>query len=99
MKFGIFLSTASTLLLAFAGTAHAADGKAVYDQSCGACHNSMSPKVGDKAAWAKLIQKGVPALVDSTIKGEGVMPPRGGHPTLSDADITAAVEYLVSKSR
>ena len=45
----------------------------------------MKPKLGDKAGW-----------VASTIKGKGAMPPRGGHPNLSDSDIKAAVEYMES---
>ncbi len=59
----------------------------------------MKPKIGDKDAWAPLIKQGTDALVASTIKGKGMMPARGGHATLSDADIKAAVEYLENKSQ
>lgn len=77
----------------------AADGKEIYAKSCAACHNAMSPKLGDKAAWEPRIKTGVDALVASTIKGKGAMPPRGGAKSLSDADIKAAVEYMVSQSK
>jgi len=76
-----------------------ADGKSVYDQNCAACHSAMAPKTGDKAAWAPLIKQGSDALTQSVIKGKGMMPPKGGHPTLSDTDIKAAVEYMISKSK
>ena len=89
---------AATALVAASG-ARAADGQAVYTQACGMCHDNIPPKIGDKAAWAPLIKQGTDALVASVIKGKGAMPARGGQANLSDADIKASVEYLVSKSQ
>jgi cytochrome c5 len=89
---------AATVLVA-AGGAQAADGQAVYNQNCGMCHNNIAPKLGDKAAWAPLIKQGTDTLVASVIKGKGAMPARAGQPSLSDADIKASVEYIVSKSQ
>ncbi|MDE2134627.1 MAG: cytochrome c5 family protein [Alphaproteobacteria bacterium] len=86
-------------VLLVASGAQAADGQAVWDPNCAACHKMMAPKFGDKAAWAPLIKQGTDALVASVIKGKGAMPARGGKPTLSDADIKAAVEYAESKSQ
>jgi cytochrome c5 len=82
--------------------APAADGKAVYDKVCVACHQisvAGSPKLGDKAAWAPRIKTGHDALVQSVIKGKGAMPPKAGNPSLSDAQIRAAVEFMVSQSK
>jgi len=76
-------------------SAHAADGEAIYNQHCAMCHNAMSPKLGDKAAWAPLLKKGTDALVESTAKGKGTMPPQS--PGISSADIKTAVEYMESK--
>jgi cytochrome c5 len=79
-------------------TAAAGAGQALYQQACMACHAAgvaNAPKLGDKAAWAPRLAQGVPALVTSAIKGKGAMPPKGGS-TASDADIKAAVEYMVS---
>ena len=42
---------------------------------------------------------GMDTLVADAIKGKGAMPPKGGNASLSDADIRAAVEFLVSKSK
>jgi cytochrome c5 len=83
-------------------TAAAADGKAVYDKVCFACHLQSvagSPKLGDKAAWAPRIQTGTDALVQSVMKGKGAMPPKAGNPALSDAEIRAAVQFMVSQSK
>lgn len=84
--------------LVAAGPVAAAEGKAVYDKTCAACHNNMAPKLGDKAAWAPRIKLGAGALTASVIKGKGAMPPKGGS-TLSDADIKGAVEYIISKAK
>ena len=82
-----------------AGSAIAADGEAVYNANCAACHKILKPKFGDKAAWEPLIKQGEDALVASVIKGKGAMPPRGGKPALSDDDIKAAVGYLVNAAK
>jgi cytochrome c5 len=80
----------------------AADGKAVYDQTCVACHAvsvAGSPRLGDKAAWAPRIQQGMDQLVQSVLKGKGAMPPKAGNSALSDAQVRAAVEFIVSQSK
>jgi cytochrome c5 len=80
----------------------AADGKAVYDKTCFACHAQSvagSPKLGDKAAWAPRLKAGTDALVQSVIKGKGAMPPKAGNPALSEGEIRAAVEFMASQSK
>jgi cytochrome c5 len=79
-----------------------ADGKAVYDKVCFACHAQSvagAPKLGDKAAWAPRIQTGVDSLMQSVIKGKGAMPPKAGNPALTDAEIRAAVEFMISQAK
>jgi cytochrome c5 len=85
-----------------AGKPGAVDGKAVYSQTCVACHAQSvagSPKLGDKAAWAPRIQQGMDMLVQSVLKGKGAMPPKGGNASLSDAQVRAAVDFMVSQSK
>ncbi|MDR3526399.1 MAG: c-type cytochrome [Rhizomicrobium sp.] len=82
-----------------ASAASAADGSAIYDANCAMCHKVLKPKTGDKAAWAPLIAQGVDTLTATTIKGKGMMPPKGGKANLSDADIKAAVQFMVDKSK
>ena len=84
------------------GKPAAADGKAVYSQTCVACHQvsvAGSPRLGDKAAWAPRIQQGMDVLVQSVTKGKGAMPPKGGNAALTDAQLRAAVEFMVSQSK
>jgi cytochrome c5 len=80
-----------------AGQVAAADGKAVFDKSCKGCHASMKPKIGDKAAWEPLIKQGADALTASVMKGKGMMPAKGT--AASEADVKAAVEYMISQSK
>jgi len=92
----------SALLFAAASGVSAADGKAIYEKTCAACHATgvaQAPKFGDKAAWAPRIQQGETALVASATKGKGVMPPKGGASTLSEAELAAAVAYMVSAAK
>jgi cytochrome c5 len=74
-----------------------AGGEALYKQSCVACHAAGvagAPKFGDKAAWAPRLQQGMPALVQSVIKGKGAMQPKGGS-SAAEPQLRAAVDYLV----
>src|SRR5712691_6341668 len=78
------------------------DGKKVYDTTCMVCHATGvagAPKLGDKAAWAPHLVHGMDALLQSALKGKGAMPPKGGNPSLSDDDVRAAVEFMVSQSK
>ena len=76
----------------------AQDGKAVYESTCIACHGigvANAPKFGDKKAWAPHLMHGVDHLYENAIKGINAMPPRGGNLTLSDADVKAAVDFML----
>lgn len=88
--------------LALAGAqAMAADGKAVYDKACVACHASGvagAPKFGDKAAWAPRIATGKDALLASVLKGKGAMPPKAGT-TLGEEDLKAAIDHMVGAAK
>jgi cytochrome c5 len=78
------------------------DGKKVYDTVCTACHTpgaAGAPKFGDKAAWAPRIKTGMDALYASALKGKNAMPPKGGNAALGDADVKAAVDYMVAAGK
>jgi cytochrome c5 len=82
--------------------APAGSGKATYDSVCGVCHAAGvagAPKFGDKAAWAPRVKGGKDALYASAAKGKGAMPPKGGNPSLADADVKAAVDYMVGAAK
>ena len=79
-----------------------ADGKKVYESTCIACHGAgvaNAPKFGDKKAWAMHLMHGTEHLYENALKGLGAMPPRGGNLTLSDADVKAAVDYMVRAAK
>ena len=84
-----------------AAVAAESSGESVYTGACGACHSTgalNAPKVGDTAAWEPRIAQGLEALVSAAVNGKNAMPARGGQPALSDADIRAAVEYMLEKT-
>ena len=83
-------------------TAPKADGEAVYKKTCFACHATGvagSPLFGNKELWAPRIATGMDALYGSALKGKGVMPPKGGNFSLSDDEVKAAVDYMVSNAK
>lgn len=95
-------STATTATAAAKPAGGAADGKKTYDAVCAICHApgvAGAPKTGDKAAWKPRIAQGKDMLYTNAIKGKNLMPPKGGAASLPDADIKAAVDYLVSQSK
>ncbi|MBC5764019.1 c-type cytochrome [Ramlibacter albus] len=97
MKFAVQALVAAVALGAGV-TAMAADGKAVYEKTCVACHAAgvaNAPKLGDKAAWAPRVATGKAALVASVKTGKGAMPPKAGNAALTDDEITAAVDFML----
>jgi cytochrome c5 len=94
-------AAAATATAAAPAAAAGGNGKALYDATCAVCHGAGvagAPKLGDKAAWAPRIAQGLPTLQSNAIKGKGAMPPKGGSPA-PDADINAAVDYMVNASK
>lgn len=97
MKTRMLVVTGVIGALLSAGPAVAADGKAVWDKSCAGCHAMMAPKIGDKAAWAPFVKLGAEQVTAVVVKGKGAMPPKGT--AASEADVKAAVEYILSQMK
>lgn len=77
-------------------------GQNTYNAVCTGCHSTGAlgaPKLGDKAAWAPRIAQGMQVLYNSALKGKKSMPAKGGNASLSEADVTATVDYIVAASR
>lgn len=81
-------------------------GQQVYQATCVVCHGAGiagAPKLDDKGQWAKRIAKGVDTLYASAVNGvtgsAGAMPAKGGNPALSNAEVKAAVDYMVAQSK
>lgn len=76
----------------------AADGEAVYAGLCKACHEAgvaEAPIAKSEQMAARLDEKGLDTLVSNAVNGLNAMPPRGGNPALTDAQIRAAVEFML----
>lgn len=79
-----------------------ARGQQIYRQACAFCHDkgvAGAPKTGDIPAWNPRLAQGMDALYAAAVRGKGAMPAKGGNPSLGDADVKAAVDYLVAQSR
>ena len=102
MKKIVQIALVITALLAENPVVQAFDaGISVYNSKCIICHGSGvagAPKIGDKAAWAPRIAQGMDTLLANAIKGKNAMPPRGTCTECSDADLQAAIEYMISQS-
>ena len=81
-------------------------GQSVHDSICVNCHGidalaAMIPQTGDAAAWEARIAKGIDVLYDNAINGftgdMGMMPAKGGNPSLSEEDVKAAVDYMLKQ--
>lgn len=96
------------LALLTAGCGEPSDGEAahpgeqVYIRYCFSCHAAGiagAPRVGDGAAWAERLQKGRPALLQSTIAGVPPgMPPKGLCAQCSEEELAAALDYMIEQS-
>ena len=101
----LFLITAIILCFATTVSADTAKGEGVYMNFCASCHAdgiAGAPKVGDKAAWQERSIQGTDKMIANAVKGfqgkSGYMPPKGGHSALTDAEVSAAVVFMLEKS-
>jgi len=79
-------------------------GKQLYDQTCAVCHGADAsgamPGVPDLTERQGALTKPDPELLRSLVKGTQApgaplaMPPRGGNPALTDADLRATLGHL-----
>jgi len=79
-----------------------AHGQQIYRQSCAVCHDkgiAGAPKPNDPAVWVARQAQGMDALYNAALRGKGAMPAKGGNPSLSDADVKAAVDFMAAQSR
>lgn len=81
-------------------------GKSTFNKVCALCHAAGvagAPKPGDKADWGPRIAQGMDLLHKHALEGftgaKGAMPARGGSTTLTDDEVMAAVDYMVSLSK
>jgi cytochrome c5 len=88
--------------VAYGGTT---DGKTIFGNLCTTCHTNAAtgaPVISDKAAWAPRVAQGLDTLVKHATegfqgKGGTLMPAKGGNPALTDAQVKATVEWMLSQ--
>lgn len=78
-------------------------GDQTVSEVCSVCHGAGllgAPQIGNGAAWsARLRAAGsIDGLLASATNGKNNMPPRGGESDLSDADLRAAIQYMLAQS-
>lgn len=85
---------------AYGGTT---DGKTIFNNLCTACHTNGVGKAPtlDHAHWDARIAQGKQTLYKHAIEGYngpdgGIMPPKGGNPGLTEAQIHATVDWMLS---
>lgn len=77
-------------------------GQALYDANgCAGCHANAAigaPVVGDKDAWATVLEKGIDKVYANAIHGVNAMPPKGGT-NLSDEKFKQIIDYMIEASK
>ena len=76
-------------------------GEQVFASTCKTCHEAGiagAHKLGDKAAWAKVLAQGEKVTVQHAIAGIRAMPPRGGNPSLTDEEVQRGVAFMANKA-
>ena len=76
-------------------------GKEAYEKNCAVCHKTDAmgaPDVGNKKAWAHVMEKGLAKVVANSINGKGGMPPKGGNTELTEDQMKEIIDYMVSSS-
>ena len=77
------------------------DGSVIFGKLCHTCHEAGiggAPKL-EKALWADRIKQGIETLDKHAIEGfkgnAGLMPAKGGNPSLTDDQVKATVKWMV----
>lgn len=96
-------ATAATSQAAYGGTM---DGSVVFGNLCTGCHTAGvggAPKLDAAGIGARLATQGIDMLIKNAITGytgsAGIMPAKGGNPALTDDQVKATVEWMVSQSK
>ena len=87
--------------VAYGGTL---DGSVIYNNLCTGCHTSGAGNAPtlDPAHWTARIAQGKDTLYKHAIEGYtgpdgGVMPAKGGNPALTDDQVKATVDWMLSQ--
>jgi cytochrome c5 len=73
----------------------------IVKQVCAACHQAgvlNAPKIGVKEDWEARLEQGMDTLIANAVNGYNAMPAKGGNPNLTEDDIRASTEWMLSES-
>jgi cytochrome c5 len=84
-----------------------AQGRAVWLANCETCHGygiASAPIPMEPDEWRSRLEQPLTVLYDHALNGffgpdDAYMPPRGGNPQLSDAEVKSAVDYMTTLAR
>lgn len=79
------------------GALAAQDPEAVFNRSCGICHNGqlpLAPKKGDVQAWQPRLDQGMDVLLKRVAHGYNAMPPGGLCMDCTPEDHKAVIEWM-----
>ncbi|EMR12774.1 cytochrome c family protein [Methylophaga lonarensis MPL] len=74
-------------------------GQQIVESVCAVCHATGmmdSPRTNKASDWAPRLEQGIETVYANAINGINMMPARGGRPDLSDDEVKAAVDYMIS---
>ena len=77
-------------------------GETVFSTNCLSCHGKGeygAPRPDSASDWGERLKQNQDTLVRHAINGHGRMPPKGGFFNLSDAEVEAAVAYVIDRSQ
>lgn len=77
------------------------DGQRIYQQNCAICHATgfkHAPKPGDMVTWKPIIDQGFLQTYTNVVSGAHGHPPRGACVDCSDAELKAAIKYMMQSS-
>jgi cytochrome c5 len=77
------------------------DGQEIYNQACARCHDSGlegAPVTGQTRDWDDRSDLWEAVLFEHAEKGYTTMPARGGDSRLSEYEVNAAAEYMLTTS-
>ena len=76
-------------------------GEKVYQYACSSCHDegvNGAPAIGDREAWLARSPMWSAVLFEHSRNGFMEMPAKGSHEDLTDLEVDAASEYLLSET-
>jgi len=101
MKKTLLVAGAALMLSSTAAMAERS-GEELYKTKCSVCHATGvagAPKFGDAAAWAPRAEKGIDALLATSLTGINAMPPKGTCMDCSDDEMKAAIQYMLDAAK